>query len=334
MAARSKSITLGTARSVSGKVVWGVWRPINDDAASEVAVAIVGGSEPGPTLWLQGAIHGNENDAALIVQRVIATVAPANLRGTLIGIPVVNQMAFKAGQRDVPIDGKDANRHFPGRSDGSYTDRLAHAISTSIKSQADYLIDVHSSTETFIGVSHCLYFASDSDASRESEALARRSQARVIWKSSGDYMERALYCWAVQHDIPCALFDPGDLDVSPGLAGAVDGVLNMLRHAKMLPGQASHEANYYVVRDPRWVTAQAAGVVSQSVAPGERVKKGDNLFEVFNLGEGHVDSKVDSNADGLVLSTRRLHKVGVGDWVVSLGEVTHEPAAFAVGQMR
>ncbi|HKV45296.1 MAG TPA: succinylglutamate desuccinylase/aspartoacylase family protein, partial [bacterium] len=123
-------------------------------------VAIVSGAESGPTLWLQGAIHGNEIDSAVLVQKVIAAVDPGTLRGTLIAIPVVNTPAYTTCQRDMPQDGKDANRQFPGRPNGSYSEQLAYAIATSVEAHADFLIDVHSSTETFLALSHCVYYAS------------------------------------------------------------------------------------------------------------------------------------------------------------------------------
>lgn len=312
-----------------GRTVWKRWRPIPADASSEVEVAIVTGAEPGPTLWLEGTIHGNEIDSAIFVQKLIQAADPSRLRGTIIAVPVVNNAAFVACQRDSPADGKDTNRLFPGRADGSYSERLADAIRASIEQHADYVIDVHSSTETFLALSHALYFASSTDVSRQSQAFARRAWVDVIWESSGDYMASALYCWTVQHDIPTALLDVGDLDVAPGLEASMAGGFNMLAFAGIAPTPAQGTREPYTVLDPRWVLADRAGIVVQYVTPGSRVNRGAKLFDVLDTKGNVVHTGVSPVDNGLVLTTRRLKRVGEGDWVISLGAVTHDPGSLA-----
>lgn len=312
-----------------GQTVWKRWRPIPTEASSEVEVAIVTGAEPGPTLWLEGAIHGNEIDSAIFVQKLIQAADPSRLRGTIIAVPVVNNAAFVACQRDSPADGKDTNRLFPGRADGSYSERLADAIRASVEQHADYVVDVHSSTETFLALSHALYFASNTDVSRQSQAFARRAWVDVIWESSGDYMASALYCWTVQHDIPTALLDVGDLDVAPGLDASTAGGLNMLAFAGMAPAPAHATREPYTVLDPRWVLADRAGIVVQYVTPGSRVNRGAKLFDVLDAKGNVVHTGVSPVDNGLVLTTRRLKRVGQGDWVISLGAVTRDPGSRA-----
>jgi predicted deacylase len=314
------------AGAVRGRTTWKAWRPLAEDPSSEVAVAVIAGERPGPTLWLEGAIHGNEIDSAIFVQKLVEAVNPSDLRGTLIAVPVVNTAAFVACQRDGPADGKDANRQFPGRADGSYSEQLADAIRASVEAHADYVIDVHSSTETFLALSHALYFAADTDVSRRSQALARRSCVDVIWESSGDYMASALYCWTVQHNIPTALLDVGDLDVPPGLKASVAGGLNMLAFAEMLPAPAFEAREPYTVRDPRWVVAERAGIVVQYVTPGSWVDRGAKLFDVLDVRGDVLHTGVSPVDNALVLTTRRLKRVGQGDWVISLGAITHDPA--------
>ena|GEM_PF-936974 len=317
--------TFDPGGAVRGGVVWKNWRPLAGDPSSEVAVAIVAGSQPGPTLWLEGAIHGNEIDSAIFVQKLVQAVDPARLRGTLIAVPVVNNAAFAACQRDSPTDRKDSNRQFPGRADGSYSEQLADAIRSSIEAHADYVIDVHSSTETFLALSHALYFATDTEVSRRSQAFARRACVDVIWESSGDYMANALYCWTVQHGIPTALLDVGDLDVAPGLEGSVAGGLNMLAFAEMLPAPAYEAREPYTVLDPRWVVAERAGIVVQYVTPGSRVNRGAKLFDVLDGKGATLHTGVSPVDNALVLTTRRLKRVGQGEWVISLGAITHDP---------
>ncbi|MGH8598270.1 MAG: hypothetical protein ACREXT_16585 [Gammaproteobacteria bacterium] len=48
----------------------------------------------------------------------------AALSGTVIGIPVVNLLAFTRGSRETP-DGRDLNRYFPGKANGTFADRIS-----------------------------------------------------------------------------------------------------------------------------------------------------------------------------------------------------------------
>jgi len=42
-----------------------------------------------------------------------------------------------------PIDGKNLNRVYPGRADGTVSERIAYAITREIIEPADYVLDLH-----------------------------------------------------------------------------------------------------------------------------------------------------------------------------------------------
>src|SRR5438067_1918546 len=75
------------------------------------------------------------------IRRLMAAIRPEQLRGQVTLVPVVNEPAFRLGQRTAE-DGLDLARTCPGRQDGSITERIAHALSSMIRS-ADYYIDLH-----------------------------------------------------------------------------------------------------------------------------------------------------------------------------------------------
>ena len=105
-------------------------------------VLVVNGRNPGPTLCLAGAIHGDELNGIEIVRRVLYDLDPEELSGTVIGIPIVNLQGFQQGSRYLP-DRRDLNRHFPGRPDGHLADRFAHALFDQVIRHCDMLVDIH-----------------------------------------------------------------------------------------------------------------------------------------------------------------------------------------------
>src|SRR3712207_3824888 len=104
----------------------------------------VQGTQAGPTLALVAGTHGSEVAPILALQRVRASLDPAQLRGTVILVHVANVPSYL--RRTIyysPIDGKNLNRVYPGRADGTVSERIAYAITNEVIDRSDYLVDMH-----------------------------------------------------------------------------------------------------------------------------------------------------------------------------------------------
>src|SRR5256884_2729758 len=118
--------------------------PAGVDSGTRVPPTIVRGREPGPTLALIAGTHGDEVAPVIALQRVRRELDPARLRGTVLLVHVANLPSFL--RRTVyysPIDGKNLNRVYPGKRDGTVSERIADAITREIIERADYLVDIH-----------------------------------------------------------------------------------------------------------------------------------------------------------------------------------------------
>ena len=91
----------------------------------DIPVHLVAGAEPGPTLMLQGAIHGAEVIGSIAILDFVKNADPAQIRGNVIAVPVVNRAGFELGERGSRVDAKDISRLFPGKKDGSVSDQTA-----------------------------------------------------------------------------------------------------------------------------------------------------------------------------------------------------------------
>ena len=110
--------------------------------AIRVPVHVWRAPEPGPSLFVTGAVHGDEVNGTGTIRQLILEPPFELRRGTLILVPVVNILAFERMSRYSP-DRRDLNRSFPGLKKGSLTSRLAHVIYSNIVSRYDYGIDLH-----------------------------------------------------------------------------------------------------------------------------------------------------------------------------------------------
>ena len=140
---REKLVILGSEipPSTSTRLAWSPQVSISG-LSLPTPVLVINGANPGPTLCITGAIHGDELNGIEVVRRVMYDIKPEDLSGTLIGVPIVNLQGFQRGSRYLS-DRRDLNRFFPGEENGSLASRIAHSLFTEVVSHCDYLIDIH-----------------------------------------------------------------------------------------------------------------------------------------------------------------------------------------------
>jgi len=116
---------------------------MQDGSPVRVPVSLVNGAEPGPTLYLQAISDGDELNGISVIRQVLKRLDPAMLKGQIIAVLIVNFHAFHAHKAFSSVDGKKMNRCFPGRKDGSSSERIAYRLFHNAVRQADYCIDLH-----------------------------------------------------------------------------------------------------------------------------------------------------------------------------------------------
>lgn len=100
---------------------------------TSIRVWVIEGKEPGKTLVATAGVHGCEYIGMEALRQLGQELEPENMSGRLILIPVVNEAGFYAGARQVnPSDGKNLNREFPGKEDGTVTQRIAKVLEQEI----------------------------------------------------------------------------------------------------------------------------------------------------------------------------------------------------------
>src|SRR5262249_52530586 len=98
---------------------------------------------PGRTALVLAGNHGDEYPGQVAILRLMRELQPERVCGRLILMPTLNQPACKAATRLSPLDGKNMNRAFPGRADGTVTEMIAHYLTTVLFPLVDAVIDIH-----------------------------------------------------------------------------------------------------------------------------------------------------------------------------------------------
>lgn len=147
-----------------------------------IPLHIVKGNEAGPVLVILAAVHGDEYEGIQTVIELIRMLSPEHIRGTLMMVSIANLYAYHGVSRTTPEDGRNLARVFPGRPDGSITERLAWHLSHRIITHADFLLDLHSGG-TFYEVAELVgfYDHDEEEIGRKSKAAAEAFGMEVLW---------------------------------------------------------------------------------------------------------------------------------------------------------
>src|SRR5436309_1395091 len=119
------NFSVGTATAAPGQKASGTIEvPAGIDAALSIPVVVAQGAKPGPVLALVSGAHGTEYASIIALEKVIERLDPAALSGTVIVVPLVNIRSFEEKVAHVnPVDNKSMNRFYPGRMEGTQTER-------------------------------------------------------------------------------------------------------------------------------------------------------------------------------------------------------------------
>src|SRR4026209_1328816 len=139
------TFAVGTATARLGQKAYGVLKvPPGSDAGYDIPVVVVHGAKPGPVFAVVSGAHGTEYSSIIAVEQLIDAVAPAELSGTLILVPLVNVPSFERIVPHVnPTDNKNMNRFYPGDPKGTQTDRASYVMTKEVVEKSDHLIDLH-----------------------------------------------------------------------------------------------------------------------------------------------------------------------------------------------
>lgn len=281
-------------------------------APVSVPIRVIRGERKGPTLFVTGAVHGDELNGTGIIRELMFSNMELE-SGTLILVPVVNVFGFERHSRYLP-DRRDLNRSFPGDASGNLTARLAHTIHREVIERSDLGIDLHTAA---VGRTNFPHVRADLRVAKLGE-LADWFGCEVIIDRAGD--EHSLRQVATENGVPTINMEAGEaLKIEPAVVElGVRGVKNVLRRLGMLRGRIGRPAYQTVVKQSRWVRAQAGGLLRFHVAPGELVDAGDAIATCDSFFRAESPT-LRAPVAGIVLGMTTLPVVRPGEPVCHIG---------------
>lgn len=300
----SDHIDLGTA-----------WRDViqtDTTPATQIPLIVVKGVREGPTLLVTAGVHGAEYASIEAANRLVQ-IDPQTVSGTLIVLPIVNQPSFAARSIYInPLDGKNLNRVFPGKADGTFAEQLAFWLTHTFIAHADAYIDLHGGDLNEALTPFVIYAEGDREAERYAHLFGLPN---VIASSPSG----SSYSAGHMLGVPSILAEAGgqgqfsESDVSL----LVTGVQRVMRSREMLPGTPDPvETTSY--QEFCWLRSHHAGLWYLETSVGDTVKANQRVGVIKDF-RGDIVQEAVSPVSGKVLFAVASLAINDGDPLVGIG---------------
>jgi uncharacterized protein len=277
-------------------------------------IVVLRGVADGPVMGLTAAVHGNELNGVRVVQRIIAHVNPAKLRGTIICVPVVNVPGYLNNTRAFN-DGWDLNRLMPGKRGGTASQVYAHRFMTRVVKHFEYMIDLHTAS---FGRINTLYVRADL-TNPDAAWMAECQQPQIMLHNVGaDGTLRGAAMDLGVKSITVEVGNPNAFQTAMINDGAT-GILNVLSRLHMIeePEEQARTEPVTCVRS-YWMYTEVGGVLEVFPQLAARVRKGELVARVTDIFGDPIE-EYRAPEDGIIIG-RSTHPVNqTGSRIIHLG---------------
>lgn len=320
---------VGTASAARGQKVTGtIDVPPGVDAALSIPVAVIHGARPGPVLALVAGSHGTEYASIIALEKLIALLNPADISGTVIIVPLINIPSFEQKVPHLnPVDKKSMNRFYPGKMDGTQTERASYLITRQVVEQCDHLIDLHGgdTDESLRPYSYWTKTGNERQDQISREMVLAFGLDHIIISTErpkDPQASRYLENTATTRGKPSITAEAGHAGtVEPDDVNAlVDGCLNVMRYLKMISGAAT------MVQHPVWIerigtlASEQTGIFYPLVKRGTYVEQGMKIGYVTDYF-GNVSFEARAPVAGIILYICAVPSMTKGATIANIGVV-------------
>ena len=309
--------TVGTASAAPNEKATGTLEvSAGVDAATSIPIVVVNGAKPGKILALVSGAHGTEYVSIIAIEKLIAVIL----------VPLINIQSFEQKVPHVnPVDNKSMNRFYPGKPDGTQTERASFLITREIVDRCDYLIDYHGG-DLDESLRPYAYWGPTGreaqDRTSKEMVLAFGLDHIIIWRErpTDPVATRYLDNTASVHGKPSIVVEAGHAGTvdSDDVALLVNGTLSTMRALKMLPGDP------HPIENPVWieklvdVLADGPGIWYPLVKRGTYVSAGMKLGIITDY-VGKVIAAPRAPVSAVVLHVNAVPSLKKGDNIADLG---------------
>ncbi|MEP3046305.1 MAG: N(2)-acetyl-L-2,4-diaminobutanoate deacetylase DoeB [Roseibium sp.] len=279
----------------------------------------------GKTVLMTGANHGDEYEGPIALHELAVNTQPEDVTGRLIIVPAFNYPAFRAASRTSPIDKGNLNRAFPGRPDGTVTEKIADYFQRTLLPMADVAVDFHSGGKTLDFVPFAAAHILEDKVTQEACFAAMKAFNAPYSVQLLEIDIEGMYDTAVEEMgkvLVTTELGGGGSSTARSNAIAKKGLRNVLIHFGILQGemQIDKTVNLTMPDDDCYLISIGDGLYETMVDLGDPVSKGDLVARVWPLDRtGQAPMEYRALRDGLMISRHYPGLIQTGDCVAVIG---------------
>ncbi|HEY3104049.1 MAG TPA: M14 family metallopeptidase [Pyrinomonadaceae bacterium] len=323
------TFTVGNATAARGQKATGTIEvPAGVDAALSIPVAVFHGARPGPVLAIVAGSHGTEYTSIIALEKLIRTLNPAEISGTVIIVPLINIQSFEQKVPHLnPVDKKSMNRFYPGKMDGTQTERASYLITKQVVEQCDHLIDLHGGDldESLRPYSYWTKIGNEKQDQISREMVLAFGLDHIIISTDrpkDPQASRYLENTATTRGKPSITAEAGYAGTveTDDLNALINGCLSVMRYLKMLPGPPT------TIEHPVWIEKVVTLASEQTGMFYPLVKRGTYVEQGMKVGYvtdylGKVIFEARAPTAGVVLYICAVPSMTKGATIANIGVV-------------
>lgn len=306
-----------------------------DGSMTRIPYVIAVGKYDGPTLLMDGGIHGDEVEGADAIAHVFKEINTDELRGIYLGVPHLNLEGFNIGKRvgsSLDYTATDMNRVFPGDDvHGKLSTYIVAKYVEYFVSHADYWVTFHSGGNTlYIEPMGCYTNPElDEDFGDLTLRMCKCFHTKFLWRNDpGNKTEGKIGTTMRElseiNKIAYICLEMGGNTTLGKEREKIykqchDGIEELMRLINMMPGDVKpfREDSIYCPVDYLHITH--GGIFHPSKEIGEYAKKGEELGYITNLWGDTIDQCI-APYDGVVVGLWTPPVIQPREWAVLFGK--------------
>mgnify|MGYP000096892325 CR=1 FL=1 len=279
-----------------------------------IPIMVARGKREGKVLGLTAAVHGNELNGIPVIQRLFKELNLDELRGTIVGVPVINMPSLHRKIRRF-IDGTDLNHIMPGKPNGTVSQIYAWRVVNRLIKEFDYLIDLHTASN---GRVNSYYIRADM-GDETVRKMAQLQNAQIIVHNPPS--DGTLRGTADEMGIKAITLEVGNPNTfQKGLIrDGLTGIYNVLGHFDMQDCEYDEpEEETIICESSYWIYTDTGGIMTVYPKVVQMVKKGELIATMRNIF-GDVVKEYFAPEDGVVIGKSVSPINSTGGRILHLG---------------
>ena len=267
----------------------------------------------GPKLLISAGMHGDELNGTEIIRRLTVENRIKPIKGTVLVIPIINIYGFLTNSRYLP-DGKDLNRSFPGRKQGSLAARIAHTVMNEILPIVDLGVDFHTggANKNYPQIRCTINDGKNLELAKafNPPIIVNSSLRDGSFRKSANNKGKSILVFEGGESLN---FD--DLSIREGIKGIIR-LMNYLGMTK----KSIKKSKDTVISKTTWIRSPRSGLFRSYINYGDKVIPHQDLGSVTDPF-GEEERKIKAKIEGVVIGLRSNPIVNRGDALFNIGMI-------------